>query len=89
MKPEAYLINVGRGGIVKETDLAKALRENRLAGAGLDVFEQEPLSSVNPLLSLDIQDKLLMTPHIAWASAEACQRLIDTMVKQIKTYLGI
>ena len=89
MKPEAYLINVGRGGIVKETDLAKALRENRLAGAGLDVFEQEPLSSGNPLLSLDIQDKLLMTPHIAWASAEARQRLVDTMVKQIKTYLGI
>jgi lactate dehydrogenase-like 2-hydroxyacid dehydrogenase len=89
MKPEAYLINVGRGGIVKETDLAKALRENRLAGAGLDVFEQEPLSSGNPLLSPDIQDKLLMTPHIAWASAEARQRLVDTMVKQIKTYLGI
>jgi len=83
MKPAAYLINVGRGGIVKEKDLAQALRENRLAGAGLDVYEQEPTPADNPLQSPDIQDKLLMTPHIAWASMEARQRLIDTIAQQI------
>ncbi|MDD4713682.1 MAG: D-2-hydroxyacid dehydrogenase [Bacteroidales bacterium] len=84
MKPAAYLINVGRGGIVKEKDLAQALRENRLAGAGLDVYEQEPTPADNPLLSPDLQEKLLMTPHIAWASAEARQRLVDIMVEQIQ-----
>lgn len=86
MKKNAYLINVGRGGIVKEKDLAKALRENRLAGAGLDVYEQEPLPSDSPLLSPDIQEMLLMTPHVAWASAEARQRLINTIVNNIETH---
>ncbi|HEY5498762.1 MAG TPA: D-2-hydroxyacid dehydrogenase [Bacteroidales bacterium] len=87
LKPGAYLINVGRGGIVNETDLAKALQENRLAGAGMDVFEQEPLSINNPLLSPDIKEKLLMAPHVAWASVEARQRLVDTMVEQIKRFI--
>lgn len=89
MKPGAYLINVGRGGIVHEADLARALRECRLAGAGLDVFEQEPTSSENPLLSTDIQEKILMTPHIAWASVEARQRLVDTMVLHIRKHYGL
>jgi len=89
LKPGAYLINVGRGGIVNETDLAQALLENRLAGAGLDVFEQEPLSSDSPLLSPDIREKLLMTPHVAWASAEARQRLVDTMVEHIGKHFGL
>jgi glycerate dehydrogenase len=88
MKPSAYLINVGRGGIVREADLAQALREGRLAGAGLDVFEQEPIPADNPLLSTDIREKLLFSPHIAWASMEARQRLVDTMVRQIEEYKG-
>jgi len=83
MKPTAFLINVGRGGIVRETDLAQALREKRLAGAALDVYEQEPTPLDSPLLSSDIREKLLMSPHIAWASAEARQRLVDTMVQHI------
>ncbi|MDD4922250.1 MAG: D-2-hydroxyacid dehydrogenase [Bacteroidales bacterium] len=83
MQPGAFLINVGRGGIVKETDLAMALKENRLAGAALDVFEQEPLNAENPLLSSDIREKLLMTPHVAWASMEARQRLVETMAEHI------
>jgi lactate dehydrogenase-like 2-hydroxyacid dehydrogenase len=86
MKPSAFLINVGRGGIVNETDLVQALRENRLAGAGLDVFEQEPLPSDHPLLAPGIREKLLLTPHVAWASLEARQRLVDTMVRQIQQY---
>lgn len=84
MKSSAFLVNVGRGGIVSETGLVQALRENRLAGAGLDVFEQEPLAADHPLLAADIQEKLLLTPHIAWASAEARQRLVNMMAKHIE-----
>lgn len=87
MKPEAYLINVGRGGIVNEADLARALRENKLAGAGVDVFSQEPATEENPLLAKDIADKLILTPHLAWASTEARKRLVDTMVEHIRTTL--
>ncbi len=83
MKLTDLLINVGRGGIVVEADLAKALRENRLAGAGLDVFEHEPIQSDNPLLAPDITDKLLLAPHIAWASQESRQRLIDKICGNI------
>jgi lactate dehydrogenase-like 2-hydroxyacid dehydrogenase len=84
MKPNAYLINVGRGGIVNEADLARALRENKLAGAGADVFSQEPPTQDNPLLAEDLRDKLVLTPHLAWASEEARQRLVDTMLEHIK-----
>lgn len=86
MKPTAFLINVGRGGIVREADLAQALREERLAGAALDVYELEPTPLNSPLLSPDIQEKLLMSPHIAWASVEARQRLVNTMVQHIKNH---
>lgn len=86
MKQGAYLINVGRGGIVNEADLVRALRENRLAGAGLDVFEQEPLAADHPLLADDIKEKLLLTPHVAWASVEARQRLVNAMARHIAEY---
>lgn len=84
MKQTAFLINVGRGGIVNEAELVVALREECLAGAALDVYEQEPTLLNNPLISTDIQEKLLLSPHIAWASVEARQRLVDTMVQHIK-----
>jgi len=87
MQPEAFLINVGRGGIVNEVDLARALGENRLAGAGVDVFSQEPPTMDNPLLAKDIADKLLLTPHLAWASKEARQRLVDNIVEHIQAML--
>lgn len=87
LKPTAYLINVGRGGIVVEADLARALRENKLAGAGVDVYTQEPAAAENPLLAKDLTDKLLLTPHIAWASQEARQRLVDTTIEHIKRLL--
>lgn len=89
MKPSALLINVGRGGIVVETDLAQALRESRLAGAGLDVFEQEPIQTNNPLLAPDLADKLLLAPHIAWASKESRQRLIDKIYGNIEAFYRI
>lgn len=86
MKPDAYIVNVGRGGIIKETDLAQALKDRRIAGAGLDVFESEPIPANNPLLSEEISDRLIFTPHIAWASVEARKRLVDTIAGQIAEF---
>lgn len=84
MKPEAFLINVGRGKIVNEADLARALREGKLAGAGFDVFEREPIPLDHPLLAEDIREKVQLTPHIAWASIEARQRLVDATAAHIR-----
>jgi glycerate dehydrogenase len=89
MKPSAFLVNVGRGGIVNEADLALALSENRLAGAGFDVFEQEPIAFNHPFLAADIQDKILLAPHVAWASVESRQRLVGKIYENIKTHFVI
>ena len=86
MKPGAYLVNVGRGRIVKEADLAKALNENLIAGAALDVLEKEPIDHFNELFKVEDQHKLLITPHIAWASIEARRRLIEEVVLNIEAY---
>ncbi len=84
MKSSAYLINVGRGPIVKESDLCRALNENLIAGAGLDVLEKEPMSADNPLFSIKDSRKLLITPHIAWATTEARTRLMKNVYKNIE-----
>lgn len=86
MKPTTYLLNLGRGGIVNETDLAKALDANIIAGAGLDVFEHEPIKANNPLLSLKQPEKLITSPHIAWASIEARQRLAAEVIANIEAF---
>lgn len=83
MKSGAYLINVGRGPIVKEDDLCKALEDNLIAGAGLDVLEKEPMSPHNPLFAIKDSRKLLITPHIAWATTEARSRLMKNVHKNI------
>ena len=83
MKPSAYLINVGRGPIVKEEDLCLALNENLIAGAALDVLEKEPMSAENPLFDIKDSRKLLITPHIAWATTEARSRLMEQVYKNI------
>lgn len=87
MKESAILINVGRGGIVNETDLAKALDEDEIGGAGLDVFEHEPMEKGNPLLTIKNSQKLVMTPHIAWSSIEARTELIEGVKKNIEDFL--
>ena len=87
MKRAALLINVGRGGIVQEADLARALNENLIAGAGLDVFENEPINADNPLLQVKEPDKLILTPHIAWASREARTLLIERVSENIQQFL--
>ena len=86
MKPNACLINVSRGGIVEEKDLAKALAENKIAGAATDVFSREPIETSNPLLSKEISSKLLLTPHIAWSSIESRIRLIEAIANHIRVF---
>jgi glycerate dehydrogenase len=83
MQKHAILINTGRGKIVNEAGLAKALNENLIAGAGLDVLENEPINADNPLLKIDNKDKLIITPHIAWASQEARTTLIEKVYNNI------
>ncbi len=84
MKPTAYIFNLGRGGIINEADIVEALNENLLAGAGIDVFCKEPLPLDSPYLKVNNPDKILLTPHIGWASKEARACLIDKIAENIK-----
>lgn len=83
MKPGAYLLNLGRGGIVDETALAEAIDGGLIAGAASDVFTSEPLPADNPLMKVQKKDRLLLTPHIAWASKEARDRLAAMIARNI------
>ncbi len=85
MKPEAILINAARGGIVDEAALAEALRAGIIAGAGVDVLSSEPPCDGNSLLADDIPN-LIVTPHIAWGSQGARQRIIDGMADNIRAF---
>ena len=87
MKSSALLINTGRGGIVNEADLAHALDEESIGGAALDVFENEPIKPDNPLLSINNKDRIVLTPHIAWASVEARTQLIEGVKENIETFI--
>lgn len=86
MKNSAYLLNTGRGGIVIEKDLAQALDLKMIAGAGLDVFEEEPMNPESPLLSVKNSGRLVMTPHVAWASVEARTQLINGVIENIREF---
>lgn len=84
MKPTAYILNLGRGGIINEEDLVRALNENKLAGAGIDVFTKEPLPADSPYMKLKDKSKIILTPHIGWCSREARMRLVDGIADNIK-----
>lgn len=86
MKPTAIIANMGRGGIINERDLAKAMDEDLLGGAALDVYEQEPISANHPYLSVKNKSKFQFTPHLAWGSMEARKRLIALTAKNIEDF---
>ena len=86
MKSTAIFLNVGRGAIVNEEDLSVALETGRIAAAGLDVLTIEPMSPENPLRRIKDSTKLLITPHIAWASVEARTNLMNIILGQIKEW---
>ncbi len=86
MKKTSVLINMGRGPIVVEEDLAKAIDENIISGAALDVFSVEPMPENSPLLKIKNKEKIVMTPHIAWASIEARERLFNDLIENIKAF---
>ena len=83
MKPGAVLINMGRGQIVDELALAKAVDNGVIAGAGLDVFVTEPLPSDHPYLHMKHPERLSLAPHVAWASVEARTRLVSMIADNI------
>ncbi len=85
MKSGAFLLNLARGGLVNEADLAQALRDGRLAGAGLDVVAHEPMLADNPLLGAP---NCIFTPHIAWATLAARKRLMAIASANVAAYLA-
>lgn len=87
MKTHSILLNLGRGPIVNEMDLTRALNENKIAGAGLDVLVNEPMGKDCPLFNVEDKQKLFITPHIAWASTEARMRLIKEIELNINAFL--
>ena len=86
MKKEAVILNLGRGGIINEKDLAIALKEEMIAGAGIDVVEVEPIREDNPLLEIKDSTKLVITPHIGWATLEARTRVIEEVYLNIESF---
>ena len=83
MKPTAFLINTARGGLLDEAALAQALRQGRLAGAGLDALTQEPPPPDHPLLGVK---SCVITPHVAWSTQEARARLIHTVAGNLRRF---
>lgn len=84
MQDWAYLINVARGGIVHEADLVRALNEGQIGGAATDVFTQEPMPKDHPYLGVREPHRLLLTPHMGWASVEARTELLEGVRRNIK-----
>ena len=89
MKKSAIFLNLGRGPIVVEKDLAEALKSGTIAAAGLDVLSAEPMRADNPLREIKDSDKLMITPHIAWASIEARTRLMKIIEGQIREFFHL
>ena len=89
MKPGAILLNLGRGQIVREEELAEALNKGEIRAAGLDVLAREPMAADSPLLRVREKERLFITPHIAWAAAEARKRLMEIIAGQIREFFGV
>lgn len=88
MKPTSIIINMARGGIINEEGLTRALNDNVIAGAAIDVYSHEPMTADNPLNYVNDKYKLLLTPHSAWTTKEAIQQLVEIMAGNIRTFFG-
>lgn len=86
MKPTAYLINVARGPVVNQQALYEALVQGKIAGAGTDVLAKEPLPADDPLAQLQDSGRLIITPHLAWASVEARERCVSEVYENIRAF---
>ena len=86
MKKRPLLINCARGGLVNEADLVKALDDGQIAGFGFDCLTSEPPVADNPILKVLDRPNVIVTPHVAWASAEAMQTLWDQVVRNIENF---
>ena len=84
MKPTAIIVNAGRGAIIVEADLAEAVDNGVIAGAGIDVFVQEPIPEDHPYLKMKHPERMRLTPHVAWASVEARRRLVSMMADNVR-----
>ena len=84
MKPTAIIVNAGRGAIIVEADLADAVDNGVIAGAGIDVFVQEPIPEDHPYLKMKHPERMRLTPHVAWASVEARRRLVFMMADNVR-----
>lgn len=87
MKKTGVLLNLGRGKIIDEEALTWALEEEEIAGAGLDVLSEEPMGKDNPLLKIKDSTRLIITPHIGWATVEARRRCLSEVYENITAYL--
>jgi glycerate dehydrogenase len=87
MQPNCLLMNTARGGLVDEQALADALRAGRIGGAGFDVLSVEPPHAGNPLLALRLRN-FVLTPHVAWASAQAMQGLADQLIDNLESFVA-
>ena len=85
MKDGVLIVNNGRGGLINEADLARALNSGKVAGAAVDVVSTEPISADNPLLSAK---NCIITPHISWTSLECRQRIMDITENNIKSFIS-
>ncbi len=88
MKPTAILVNVARGPVVDSAALAEALEQGIIAGAGLDVLEKEPIAADDPLGRIKDSSKLIITPHLAWASVEARTRCVEEVYKNLQAFMN-
>ena len=84
MKPTAFVVNMGRGAIIVEADLAEAVDNGVIAGAGIDVFVLEPIPEDHPYMKMKHPERMRLTPHIAWASVEARERLVGMMADNVR-----
>ena len=88
MRRRPLLLNTARGGLVNEAALVRAFKEGLVSGAGFDVASTEPIDETNPLLALVDDPAFILTPHVAWASRQAQQALVDQVIAKVDRFLS-